>query len=778
MTPRPTYDCDTCGYWCSDADYHDKDRKFGQFIEDGAAYRIEDPRTPRPWLNYFANRDFGSVLANDGRGFTWFRSTLLRITKYEHPVDYLPREFVDGRTVVFVPADGSDIVPLLPAREGVTCVHRPGSSTLSVKRRELALDFTLCVPPEDNCEIWLLDLRNAGDRPLRGSLRLEQVWSIATFGIHTAEEGIPYVSTPGKDLQIALDRQGVYAESRDPMLPYPLAAGFFSADADRAECTPETAKRPDGRIFTFHRCRLGKSIVLPPGESVQMEVVSAAERSRAALDALRRRLRIPGAGRERLELVRRQWRNRQAAPACSIPAADLQNFLNVWLKNQLHLTFCFVRSGHSGYRDSLQDAWGYTLVDPERARARLLQILAHQRADGTAPRNFSNFEDGKHDLRNFMDSPVWMARTLADLIKETGETALLEVEVPFLDGGTGTVAEHAWRSLDVLYQRRGRHGFCLTGEGDWNDALEGISRDGDAVSVWLTMALYDALRHLLELLEFAGNSGRAEILRRRAEDIRRCVNAAAWDGAWYVYGFTGRGNPIGSARNREGRIHLNAQTWAVFSGLADADRARQALESVKQHLDTPLGPALLAPPYVHEAAEVGRIARLEPGTFENGAVYQHAVAFKILADIARGDGAAACETFQRLLPTHPENFDARRTSEPYCTGNFYCGPGHPRFGQNFFSWFTGNGAWLMRIGYDYLLGVRPDFQGLRLQPCVPPDWPEYRVVRRFRGCEYHIRFVRRRSPADPRRLVVAGREIAGDRIPPQPAATCDVEYEF
>jgi cellobiose phosphorylase len=778
MTQRPAYDCDTFGYWCSDADYVDRDRVFGRFVEDGAAYQIEDPHTPRPWLNYFANRDFGSVLANDGKGFTWFRSTLLRITKYEHPVDYLPREFVDGRKVVFVPDDGSDPIHLLPTRERITCTHRPGSSTLSVQRTELALDFTLFVPPEDNCEIWLLDVRNTGTKPLRGLLLMEQVWSIATFGIHTAEEGIPYVSTPGKDLQITRDKHGVYAESRDPMLPYPIAAGFFSAGADHAECMPVTGKRPDGRVFTFHRCRLGQALALQPGESVQLEVVSAAERNRAALDALRQRLLVPGAGRELLEVVRRQWQDWLAAPACRIPAPDLQNFLNVWLKNQLHLTFFFVRSGHNGYRDSLQDAWGYTLIDPARARTRLLQILAHQHADGTAPRNFSNFDDGKHDLRNFMDSPVWIARTLVDLVKETGDAALLDVEVPFLDGGAGTVAEHAWRALDVLYARRGQHGFCLTGEGDWNDALEGISKDGDAVSVWLTMALFDAMQHMLELYAYTQNTARAEILRQRAEEIRRCIEEKAWDGAWYVYGFTGRGQPIGSARNREGRIHLNAQTWAVFSRLAGPERARTAMDSVRSYLDTPIGPALLAPPYVHEAAEVGRIARLEPGTFENGAVYQHAVTFKILADIALGDGASAYDTFRRTLPTNPENLDARRTSEPYCTGNFYCGPGHPRFGQNFFSWFTGNSAWLMRIGYDYLLGVRPDFAGLRLQPCVPSDWNEYDVKRRYRGCDYHIHFKRRAAPDQPRRLTVDGREVAGDVIPPQAKSACEVEFVF
>jgi len=170
--------------------------------------------------------------------------------------------------------------------------------------------------------------------------------------------------------------------------------------------------------------------------------------------------------------------------------------------------------------------------------------------------------------------------------------------------------------------------------------------------------------------------------------------------------------------------------------------------AIRRYLDTPVGPALLAPPYVEDAAEVGRIARLEPGTFENGSVYQHAVTFKIFADIASGRPEEALQTFLNLLPTNPENFDCRRTSEPYVTGNYYCGPAHKRFGQNFFTWFTGNPAWLLRAGFDEILGVKADYEGLRIAPRVPAAWNRFTVRRKFRGTDYSIRFQRTENPAD------------------------------
>ncbi|MBN1269423.1 MAG: hypothetical protein JXB04_07545, partial [Kiritimatiellae bacterium] len=553
---RPNYDCDTFPYWCSEEDYNNRSKRFGEFLDGGAAYRIGDPNTPRPWLNYFANHKFGSVTSNRGLGFTWFRSTLLRITKYEHPIDYLPREFQDGREIIVTDLATDTSCNLLREARNLVCTHRPGWSTIQGSAAGLDFTFTLFVPLEDACELWLVEIMNRGREPREFGLAFQQTWSFAKFGIHTAEEGIPYISTPGRDFEAWTDLTAVYGHTTNPDLPYEMWGAFLSPDAESATCEPLAADRPDGRRFVFHRCALETPATLGPGERRTFQVASGAEVSRPAFDALCARYREPGSARAQLDRVRAQWQEWIQAPSCRLPDPDLQNFLNAWFKNQLHLTFHFVRSGHNGYRDSLQDAWGYALLDPVRARARLLEILSHQNPDGTAPRNFSAFGDGVHDNRRYMDSPVWIARTLADLVVETGEFSLLDEQVPFLNGEPATVDEHLWRALDHLYRGRGAHGACITGEGDWNDALEGIGKHGDAESVWLTIALYDAMCRAAALYAGTGRGERAAELRARAEELKKVVNEQAWDGEWYVYGFTGTGAPIGSSRNREGRIHL------------------------------------------------------------------------------------------------------------------------------------------------------------------------------------------------------------------------------
>lgn len=776
-TTRPVYDCDTQPYWCDEEAYQRQGTSPGRFIEDGRAYEILVPSTPRPWLNYLANARFGSVVSNRGLGFTFYRTTLLRITKYEHPVDYLPRDFVDGRTLTFHDAASGTCHSLLPGNETLRCIHRPGATTFTGQAGPLTFEITIFVPLEEPVEIWRIALRGQGTEPCRGSLRMEQIWSIAAFGIHTAEEGIPYLTTPGQDMTTHIRPEGVEAVVKTPALPSPFWAGFLSPTCGVARCEPLTETRRDGRVFTFNRSKLECPVEVTPGASTVIQALSIAADSEELYRTTHEALLRPGAVEQRYGQLLAQWEQWIDEPSCSIPDADLQNFLNVWFKNQLHLTFYFVRSGHHGYRDSLQDAWGYTLIDPGKARSRLVHILAHQNADGTAPRNFSAFPGGRHDHRKFMDSPVWIARTLVDLIRETGDVSLLNELVPFLDGSIAPVEEHAWLALDALYRNRNAQGLCHTGDGDWNDALEGISRDGNAVSAWLTMALFDALQHMIDLYRFTGRDERLATLEQRAAELKTILNNTAWDGAWYVYGFTGKGNPIGSHKNREGKIHLNAQAWAVFSGIAEGERADKVLASVNEHLATPLGPALLAPPYVHEGAEVGRIAKLEPGTFENGAVYQHAVAFHLFALLARGRADEAVDILSKILPTNPDNPDSRRTSEPYCTGNYYCGLGHARFGQNFFSWFTGNAAWFLRFGFDRLLGVRADFDGLRIEPCVPASWNRFTAKRRFRGCLYALRFQRAADGEAPCILVDGVKQVSR-LITPREAPSCRVEVFY
>lgn len=767
---RPAYDCDTSPYWCSDEDYHHNGRSYGRFIEGGRGYLIEDRNTPRPWLNYLCNDKFASCVSNIGLGFTWLYSSLLRVTKYEHEIDYLPREFEDGREVILRDLDSGEQWQAFRDQDEVCCVHRPGNTLIEAKAYGLRVTMELFVPVEDSGECWIVTIHNMEDRPRRLELILGQTWCFAHFGIHTAEEGIPYLSTPGKTTKTWQQDNALFAETGADDLPTAIFAVFQTAEAGDGKLSEEISERKDGRVFRFPVCRIQRTVNLLPFASEATHVFSGADSEPGSHYTMHRKYADCSVYQEEKTRVQKERTKVDGRVSCTLPEKNIELFLNTWLKNQLFLTFRFVRSGYFGFRDTLQDTWGYTLLDPDASRRNLLRTLSHVRRDGVCPRNFSPF-DNNHDLRAFMDSGSWIAQCLVDYVKETGDIAVLHEPIPWLDSEEASpLIDHAWQAIDLLYEKRGMHGLCMTGDGDWNDALEGISKSGDAVSAWLTMALFHAQNLMAELYSYIGNENRSDELLRRSEELREALNTYAWDGDWYVYGFTGSGQPIGSSENFEGRIHLNAQTWAIFTGLADEDKIQSMRRAIAEHLDTEYGPALLAPPYVEEAEEVGRIARLEPGTFENGSIYMHAVAFAIYAELISGHPCKAVDLFTRLLPTNPANFDNRRTSEPYCTGNYYCGPGHPRFGQNFFTWFTGNAAWLLRAGFDEMLGLKPDFDSLKIQPSVPSSWNRFRASRVFRGQVYTFNYERKADKEKPS-LMINGVCLPEMRIPAPEHAT-------
>lgn len=739
---RIVYDCDTYDYWCSDEDYEGKNRKhYGDFIDDGKAYEIIEKDTPRPWLNYLCNDKIASVISNTGMGFYWYKTSLLRVTKYEHIIDYQPRTFEDGREVWIKDLETGKEICVFRDAEDIKCVHSPGKSVVTANIDGFTVSLKLFVPKKDAAECWRVSIKSETKRNIEVSFK--QVWTVARFGIHTAEEGIPYLSIPGKDQIVETIKNGVLLKNENDELPVKLKCAFLSSENMSAQFKLNEEIRKDGRKFIFTDAILSAEFVSDT-TAAEFNILSAAEEDEIEFNELCARYRISEEFDVQEQAVMGMWEEMLEYPSCNIPDKNIEKFLNIWLKNQLYVTFRYVRSGYIGYRDTIQDSWGYTLLEPDKARERILNAISFMNSDGTCPRNFSPFgKSDNHDMRNTMDSATWIGMCINDYICETGDTDILNEEVPYLDSDNKeSVLIHIKKAMDMLYKMRGRDGFCLVVDGDWNDAIEGISNSGPAVSIWLTMAFYFAQKQLAEVFDYIGDKETAELYRERNEELYKAINEYGWDGEWYRYAISGNGDYVGSKENEEGKIHLNSNTWAVFTGLADKERSNKVFKSIDEHLSTFVGPALLAPPYRKKPCEVGRIVNLEPGTFENGSVYQHAVCFYIYALLAADRYEEAYEAYWRLLPTNPENFDSKRSSEPYCTGNYYCGPSHKRAGQNFFTWFTGTPAWLMRAGFDEILGVKACFEGLKLSPKVPKDWNNYEVCRKFRDVKYHIVFER------------------------------------
>ncbi len=770
---RIVYDCDTYDYWCSEEDYNGTNKKvYGKFTDDNKAYEIFTKDTPRPWLNYLCNDRIASCVSNTGMGFYWYKTSLLRITKYDHIIDYQPRTFVDGRDVVII--DDDKRINIFQDAENVTCTHRPGLSVMKATVGDYTAELSIFVPNDDPGECWGVKITSNSKKTVKVSFG--QVWSVARFGIHTAEEGIPYTSVPGKDQTVEAMSKGIKLHTNNNELPIELWCGFVSPECEETKIEINKETRKDGRVFEFPHVEMLAELDFAAKEEYCFNIFSYSAESAKEFDELTDKYEKAENYKSEQAAVAAKWDTLLEAPSCKLPDKNVEMFLNVWLKNQLFTTFRYIRSGYIGYRDTIQDSWGYSLIEPKKAREQILKTLSFMLKDGSCPRNFSPFGKGdKHDLRNTMDSATWIGMCINDYIRETGDVAILDEEIDYLDTTEKTtVLKHISDAMELLWQMRGMHGFCLVKDGDWNDAIEGISKTGPAVSIWLTMAFYYAQTQLIDLYKNIGKDDLAKLYEERNEELYKVIAANAWDGEWFRYAIAGDGEYVGSDETEEGKIHLNSNTWAVFAGLATEEQTEKVFASIDKHLQTFVGPALVAPPYRQKPCKAGRIVNLEPGTFENGSVYQHAVCFYILALVRAGKYDEAFTSLQKLLPTNPENFDSRRASEPYCTGNYYCGPSHERAGQNFFTWFTGNPAWILRIGYDEMLGVRASFDGLKIEPKVPADWTEYSVKRIFRGTTYNINF----QKSDDKGIWVDGEKIDGDTVPMSDKDNVEVLVKF
>ncbi len=340
-------------------------------------------------------------------------------------------------------------------------------------------------------------------------------------------------------------------------------------------------------------------------------------------------------------------------------------------------------------------------------------------------------------------------------------------KVRWLDGGEGTMFEHVLANVDYLWNHRGKHGSPLIGIADWNDAIDSAGDEGRGESVWLGIAFHRTLLYAAELAGILGKNDVETDLLNKAQEMKKILNGPdGWDGDWFLGGYTDEDTPFGSLKNKEGKIHMNSQTWAILADVCGEDRKRQVMSMVDKYCDTEHGPALLRPAYTQTDLSIGRITKFAPGIKENGAIFCHAVAFKIVADCMAGRGDQAFDSFQKINPACQKS-DLYKV-EPYVFAEYLVGPEHPyRFGEGAYTWITGTAAWMYLAATEWILGARRDFEGLRIEPCIPSKWDKCFIKRTFRQDIYEI------SIENPKHvnkgiksITVDGNKIQGNLIKP------------
>ena len=343
------------------------------------------------------------------------------------------------------------------------------------------------------------------------------------------------------------------------------------------------------------------------------------------------------------------------------------------------------------------------------------------------------------DTHHYSDGPIWIAPAVDSYLKETGDYAFLDVEVPYFDSGKGTIWEHTLTGIRHATDDLGSHGLVRMHYGDWNDSLNMIGIGGKGESVFTSIGIIFAINCAVDIVRnVIKDEALEQELLQRAEKLEKAIQEQGWDGEWYLEAYNDAGEPVGSHTETEGQIFSCPQAWAILAGVARGERLQKVLKAIDELLECDYGSLGLTPAYRKPNPGIGRITWFVPGMWENAAPYCHGTAFKIMADTYIGRGDKAYESMMKVLPDNPKNPCTHSGCPPYQVTNMYYGPEHPRAGQILYSWITGTAAWLFKTLSSHMLGVRAEYKGLLIDPCMPSHWKTASIKRTFRGAHYHV----------------------------------------
>ncbi len=483
----------------------------------------------------------------------------------------------------------------------------------------------------------------------------------------------------------------------------------------------------------------------------------------------------PGAVLKVMKDLQNHWDGKLSSLQVTTPDKDVNLCLNQWNAYQVHTTFSMSRGPSiyeggigrgMGFRDSNQDVLSVIHSVPLKVKKLITDLAKNMFKDGTAYHQFFRLT-GEGDGKGYSDDPLWIILSTTAYVKETGDIKFLNEKVKWADGGAATMYEHLRAPLDYTYKNVGAHRIPCMGFADWNDTLH-INGPKPGESVWVAEFLVKCARDFAELAETTGKAADAKKYRRMADDMSARTNKVCWDGDWYAMAFDGWGTMLGSNKQKDGKVYLNTQTWAVISGVADSKRGPECMDAVKEHLDSKYGVALMYPGYKHFSPRLGGVSTFPPGLKENGGIFSHANPWAVIAETMLGRADIAMKYYKQLLPTTKDQIQDIHKAEPYIYAQAIASREHRDFGFARNSWLTGAASWNYVAATQYILGIRPAYSGLMVNPCIPKDWGKYEVTRKFRGATYHIVVKNPRHVSKGvSSMIVNGKKVSGNIIPPQ-----------
>ncbi|MBN2780488.1 MAG: glycosyl transferase family 36, partial [Candidatus Marinimicrobia bacterium] len=719
--------------------------KYGYVDEKNREYVITDPRTPRPWFNYMWNEQYAGLISHTGGGFSYYKSARdNRITRMRY--NCLPWDR-PGRYIYFKDTESGEYWSLSWAPtlqipyDRYECRHGSGYTSILTEYKGIRAKLTYFVPNELSGEVWHVECEN-----LSGRDRMLEVYAYTELLMGNALNDL--INQPNDkhftEIFFDPDQQALCATRRywvlnkgvsvkQPNIAWQYRVLFtttlpvkgFDSSLDefigkwRSESDPQAVvngKMGNTEITAGDPCAaLQSGLPLKKNEKTGFSVLMVLSDKQGSEDPFTliggkklSDLRNHKLIAREFDGLKAKWDNIYASIDIHTPDPELNVMLNTWNFYQTHVTFDMARNAGyyhggllfgTGIRDQFQDIFGVLLSRPDRVRERLLDALQYQFVDGSTLHNyFKLVKTGERTHHS--DTPLWIPLGIGNYIKETGDAGILNEVVTFYDTGSATVLEHMKRALNYALDQTGEHGLPKIMNGDWNDTLDHIGSAGKGETVWGAFFLAFVLKETADLMRYAGYTQLADVYVLSFEKLSKTINDMAWDGKWYLRAFRDNGLPVGSAKDLQGKLFLNAQSWSVISGVADKGRADLALKSCLDHLETPFGMQICWPSYTVIDDSVGLISRCVPGKKENGAIFNHASSWFVLAALLQGRSEDAYRIYRKMLPLNASRQAGidRYETEPYVFSEYITSPDHPTQGQASHSWLTGSAVWMHYIG--------------------------------------------------------------------------------
>ncbi len=797
--------------------------RYGYFDDENREYVIERPDVPVSWTNYLGVEEMCTVISHNAGGYSFYKSAEHgRITRFRPngiPLDR-PGHYVylrDDETGEYWSVSWQPVGKDLK-KANYQCRHGLSYSKFICDYLDIHAEQLLFIPLGDNVELWDVRIKNTGNKTRKLS-----VFTYLEFSFH-------HVEIDNQNFQMSLYASGSSYENGIIEFDFfyePWTYHFFASNFDpdsydcvrdrfignyRTETNPiavEQGKCSNSSELGGNHCgSLHKRLILAPGEEIRVIfMLGVGSRNEKDIPIKKKYSDFNNVDKA-FQGLKEYWQKKTSIFQCKTPHQGMNTMLNTWTLYQAETCVVWSRfasfievGGRTGlgYRDTSQDVMGVVHTNPEKCEQRILELLHGHTSMGYGLHLFDpdvfkpkeeklpgvklptvvptpSPEDIVHGLEDVCaDDALWLVATICEFVKETGDLTFFDQVVPYADKGEGTVYEHLKKILDFSAKYVGPRGLCQGLRADWNDCLNLGGGESGMVSFmhyWALQIFIDAAKHL-------GREEDVQKYSKMAEKVKKACETNLWDGKWYLRGFTGKGTKIGSNESEEGKLFLNAQSWAVYSGVASEDKGKICMDAVNEHLFSKYGIHLLWPAYSKPDDDIGYVTRVYKGVKENASIFSHPNPWAVIAECILGRGSRAMKFYDAILPYNQNDIIEIREAEPYSYCQFIMGKDHTAFGRARHPWLTGTAGWFYTAATKYILGIRPTFDGLVIDPCIPGDWEGFEVIRKWRGATFNITVKNPNGVEKGVKSIRLDGKIIEGPIPPQSLGSVhDVEVEM